>query len=170
MARNIWTCVNLPPEQNAAVDKYTSSLPVYLQQPHPQRTDSGASSSTAKHAATAQNLSVAYHLRNEKIRAIKLLIAFAVATKVSLICCVERLTDETLNSTIYETNQVWIMRTTPGLFHLLFTKKRHLAGKELSLLALIMSSHQQKHLQIVHAVTLDLTFRRTESQPPRHLF
>jgi hypothetical protein len=169
MARNIWTCVNLPPEHSAAVEKYMDSLPVYLQQPHPQRTDSGASSSTAKHTATAQNLGVAYHLRNEKIRAIKLLIAFAVATKVSLICYVERLTDETLNSTIYETNRVWIMTTIPGSYHLLFTEKRHPVGKGPSLPVLIMSSRQQKHIQIIHIATLDLTFRRTESQPPRHL-
>lgn len=170
MARNIWTCVNLPPEQSAAVEKYMNSLPVYLRQPHPQRTDSGASSSTAKHTATAQNLGVAYHLRNEKIRAIKLLVAFAVATKASLVIChVERFTDKTLNSTIYETNQVWIMTTIPGSYHLLSTEKRHPVGKGPSLPALITSSRQQKPIQTIHIATLDLTFCRTESQLPRRL-
>jgi predicted membrane chloride channel (bestrophin family) len=169
MARNIWTCVNLPPEQSAAAEKYMKSLPVYLQQPHPQRTDSGASSSAAKHTATAQNLGVAYHLRNEKIRAIKLLIAFAIATKVSLICYTQSLTKETLNSTIYETNRVWIMMTIPVSSRLLFTEKRHPVGKGLSLPVLTTSSRQQKHIQIIPNASPDLTFRRTEGQLPRHL-
>jgi len=82
MARNIWCTVNLPPEQDAAVKRYMESLPVYLQQPHLERANSASSSSNvAKHQAAAQNLGVAYHLRNEKIRVVRLLIAFAIATK-----------------------------------------------------------------------------------------
>ncbi|KIM28781.1 hypothetical protein M408DRAFT_307358, partial [Serendipita vermifera MAFF 305830] len=61
LSRNIWTAVQLPPP-----------LP---------RTASGSSSNQAHHAAAAQNLAVAEHLKNEKIRVIKLLIAFAVASK-----------------------------------------------------------------------------------------
>jgi hypothetical protein len=39
-------------------------------------------SENAHHVAASQNLGVAEHLKNEKTRVIKLLIAFAFATKV----------------------------------------------------------------------------------------
>jgi hypothetical protein len=45
---------------------------------------SGSSSNSAQHEAIANNLVVAHHLKNEKVRVMKLLIAFAVATKVRL--------------------------------------------------------------------------------------
>lgn len=76
------------------------SLPVQLQQPHVQRTDTGSSSTTARHTAVAQNLTVAHHLRTEKIRAIKLLIAFAVATKVGPQCIMIPLSLTGFDSTI----------------------------------------------------------------------
>jgi hypothetical protein len=81
LARNIWSVVQLPPEQSEATNRYMKSLPTYLQPPHLTRVSSGTSSD-AHHAATAQNLAVGEHLKNEKIRVIKLLIGFAVAAKV----------------------------------------------------------------------------------------
>lgn len=81
LSRNIWTAVQLPVGHSDAIDRYASSLPVHLRQPPLPRTASGSSSNQAHHAAAAQNLAVAEHLKNEKIRVIKLLIAFAVASK-----------------------------------------------------------------------------------------
>jgi hypothetical protein len=75
--------VQLPVEHGEATTRYMNSLPTRLHKPQLPRASSGSSSNDAHHAAASQNLSVAEHLKNEKIRAIKLLIAFAFATKVS---------------------------------------------------------------------------------------
>jgi hypothetical protein len=85
LSRNIWTVVQLPDDHSEATIRYTNSLPTRLHKPQLPRASSGSSSNNAHHAAASQNLSVAEHLKNEKIRAVKLLIAFAFATKVS--CC-----------------------------------------------------------------------------------
>ncbi|CCA66866.1 hypothetical protein PIIN_00627 [Serendipita indica DSM 11827] len=80
LGRSIWITVNLPDDAEATA-RYVRSLPVYLQMPHLARAPSDTSSSTAHQIASAQNLGVADHLRQEKIRVIKLLVAFAIATK-----------------------------------------------------------------------------------------
>ncbi|PVG02823.1 hypothetical protein CPB86DRAFT_804616 [Serendipita vermifera] len=79
LARNVWTAVQLPPEQSEAVNRYMKSLPTHLQPPQLHRVSSESSSSA--HQAAAQNLAVGEHLKNEKIRVVKLLIAFAIAAK-----------------------------------------------------------------------------------------
>jgi len=84
LSRNIWTVVQLPSEHPESIARYTSSLLSHFEKTQLARTTSGSSSDAVHYAATVQNLGVAEHLKNEKIRTIKLLIAFAFATKVSI--------------------------------------------------------------------------------------
>ncbi|KAG8751652.1 hypothetical protein FRC14_007710 [Serendipita sp. 396] len=74
LSRNVWISVNLPEKEEDAL-KYMRSISAQSQSQHP------TSSSTAQHIASARNLWIADHLRNEKIRFMKLLVAFAIATK-----------------------------------------------------------------------------------------
>ncbi|KAG9041881.1 hypothetical protein FS842_002408, partial [Serendipita sp. 407] len=74
LSRNVWISVNLPEKEEDAL-KYMRSISTQSQSQHP------TSSSTAQHIASARNLWIADHLRNEKIRFMKLLVAFAIATK-----------------------------------------------------------------------------------------
>ncbi|KAG8825808.1 hypothetical protein FRC17_008517, partial [Serendipita sp. 399] len=80
LARNVWVAVNLP-ENEESTHKYMRSMSTHPQIHRPSRMSSVSSSSTAQHIASERNIAINDHLRNEKIRVLKLLMAFAIATK-----------------------------------------------------------------------------------------
>lgn len=71
------------PEEAEAAARYMKSLPKNtLHHPLFARHMSGSSSTSAQYEAIANNLAMTHHLRNEKIRVMKLLIGFVIASKV----------------------------------------------------------------------------------------
>jgi len=80
LSRLIWINVNLPPEALNPSSLYWRSLPARIRSNVPPL-NRQASSQLQLDMTHAQNLAIANHFRQEKIRVVKLCIAYAVATK-----------------------------------------------------------------------------------------
>lgn len=83
LSRLVWINVNLPPEALNPSSLYWRSLPTRIRS-NISPLNRQASSHPQLDVTPAQHLAIATHLRKEKIRVVKLCIAYAVAVKHSL--------------------------------------------------------------------------------------